>query len=127
MGINLIPFLRERYGCPAGLSDHSGKMYPSLAAVTLGAEDLDFFHRVLREGLTICYEPAARVRHRHRRTVAELRHQVFANGCSYSVYLPSEVTRRPGTGGRSFVGTIRYRTASSRSSWAVGRSSSDAL
>ena len=55
--------------------------------VTLGAEDLDFFHRVLRAGLTICYEPAARVGHGHRRTVAELRSQIFANGCAYGVYL----------------------------------------
>jgi GT2 family glycosyltransferase len=62
--------------------------------VTLGAEDLDFFHRVLRAGLAIRYEPAARVRHRHRRTVQELRSQVFANGCSYSVYLMKMWARR---------------------------------
>ncbi len=53
----------------------------------LGGEDLDFFHRVLRAGLTICYEPAAKVSHRHRRTVPELRAQIFANGCAYAVYL----------------------------------------
>jgi len=62
--------------------------------VTLGAEDLDFFHRVLRAGLTICYEPVARVRHRHRRTIAELRRQIFSNGCSYSVYLLKIWSRR---------------------------------
>jgi len=61
---------------------------------TLGAEDLDFFHRVLRQGLTICYEPAASVRHRHRRTVPELRRQIYANGCSYSVYLMNLWSRR---------------------------------
>jgi GT2 family glycosyltransferase len=55
--------------------------------VTLGSEDLDFFHRVLRAGLTICYEPAALVQHRHRRSVPELRSQILANGCSYGVYL----------------------------------------
>jgi len=49
VGINLIPFLRERYGCPAGLSDHSGKMYPSLAAVTLGAEVLEVHIALSRE------------------------------------------------------------------------------
>lgn len=37
VGLNLIPQLRERYGVPVGLSDHTGTMYPSLAAVTLGA------------------------------------------------------------------------------------------
>jgi N,N'-diacetyllegionaminate synthase len=41
VGLNLIPFLRDRYGCPIGLSDHSGTVYPGLAAVTLGAEVLE--------------------------------------------------------------------------------------
>ncbi len=38
VGLNLIPFFRERYGCAVGLSDHSGTIFPSLAAVALGAE-----------------------------------------------------------------------------------------
>lgn len=37
LGLDLIPFFRERYGLPSGLSDHSGTIWPSLAAVTLGA------------------------------------------------------------------------------------------
>jgi N,N'-diacetyllegionaminate synthase len=41
IGLNLIPFLRERYGCAVGLSDHSGKIYPGLAAVTLGIDVLE--------------------------------------------------------------------------------------
>ncbi|MDO8753626.1 MAG: N-acetylneuraminate synthase family protein, partial [Anaerolineales bacterium] len=40
IGLNLIPQLRERYGCAVGLSDHSGTIYPGLAAVTLGIEVL---------------------------------------------------------------------------------------
>ena len=36
VGLNLIPLLHDRYGCPVGLSDHSGTIYPGLAAVTLG-------------------------------------------------------------------------------------------
>jgi N-acetylneuraminate synthase len=32
-----IPALRERFGCPVGLSDHSGTIYPGIAAVALGA------------------------------------------------------------------------------------------
>lgn len=62
--------------------------------VTLGAEDLDFFHRVLRAGLCIRYEPAAQVRHKHRRTIPELRSQIFANGVAYSVYLMRIWSRR---------------------------------
>ena len=36
-GLNLISEFRERYNCPIGLSDHSGTIHPSLAAVALGA------------------------------------------------------------------------------------------
>lgn len=41
VGLNLIQEIRARYGCPAGLSDHSGTVYPGLAAVALGAELLE--------------------------------------------------------------------------------------
>jgi len=37
VGLNLLAELDARYHCPVGLSDHSGTIYPSLAAVTLGA------------------------------------------------------------------------------------------
>jgi N-acetylneuraminate synthase len=32
---------RHRYQCPVGLSDHSGTIYPSLAAATLGAQIIE--------------------------------------------------------------------------------------
>jgi N-acetylneuraminate synthase len=37
VGLNMIGELADRYGCPVGLSDHSGTIYPALAAVVLGA------------------------------------------------------------------------------------------
>jgi N-acetylneuraminate synthase len=37
LGLNVIGEIRDRYGCAAGLSDHSGTIHPSLAAVALGA------------------------------------------------------------------------------------------
>lgn len=37
IGLNLISEMRERYQCPIGLSDHSGTIFPSLAAVANGA------------------------------------------------------------------------------------------
>ena len=37
VGLNMLATLRENYDCPVGLSDHSGTIYPALAAVTLGA------------------------------------------------------------------------------------------
>lgn len=52
-----------------------------------GGGDIDVFHRLLVAGQVICYEPAAVVRHYHRRTLGELRRQLYDNGCSYGVYL----------------------------------------
>lgn len=37
VGLPWIGRLRERYGCPVGLSDHSGTIYAGLAAAALGA------------------------------------------------------------------------------------------
>jgi len=41
-GLNIIPEMIERYGCPVGMSDHSGTQTPSLAAVMMGASLLEF-------------------------------------------------------------------------------------
>ncbi|MFL5733179.1 MAG: N-acetylneuraminate synthase family protein [Chloroflexia bacterium] len=41
VGLNMVPFFRERYGCAVGLSDHSGTIYPGMAAVTLGIKVLE--------------------------------------------------------------------------------------
>jgi N,N'-diacetyllegionaminate synthase len=41
IGLNMIPAFRGRYGCPVGLSDHSGTMFPGLAAATLGIAVLE--------------------------------------------------------------------------------------
>ena len=42
LGLNVISELKKRYNVPVGLSDHSGKIFASLAAVSLGAEMLEF-------------------------------------------------------------------------------------
>ena len=49
VGLNLIPLFRERYGCAAGLSDHSGTIYPGLAAVMLGADVIEVHVTLSRE------------------------------------------------------------------------------
>ena len=41
-GLNMIPVLKERYQLPIGFSDHSGDIYASIGATTLGAEILEF-------------------------------------------------------------------------------------
>lgn len=42
LGLNLIPELKARHGLPTGLSDHSGTIFPAIAAVALGAEIVEF-------------------------------------------------------------------------------------
>lgn len=49
VGLNLIPFFRERYGCGVGLSDHSGTVFPGLAAITLGIEAIEVHVTLSRE------------------------------------------------------------------------------
>ncbi|MEA2497285.1 MAG: hypothetical protein QOJ29_5196 [Thermoleophilaceae bacterium] len=49
LGISMIPVLRERYGCPVGLSDHSATIYAGLAAATLGADVLELHVAFSRE------------------------------------------------------------------------------
>jgi N,N'-diacetyllegionaminate synthase len=49
IGLNLVPFYRERYGCWVGLSDHSGTIYPGLAGVALGMDMLELHVALSRE------------------------------------------------------------------------------
>jgi N,N'-diacetyllegionaminate synthase len=37
VGLNVIDVLHSRFGCPVGLSDHSGEIWPSVAAMARGA------------------------------------------------------------------------------------------
>jgi N-acetylneuraminate synthase len=50
IGLNMMPFFRERYGCFVGLSDHSGTIYPGIAAATLGAEVVEV-HVTMSRGM----------------------------------------------------------------------------
>jgi N-acetylneuraminate synthase len=49
VGLNLIHFFRERYSCAVGLSDHSGTIYPGLAAATLSIQVLEVHATLSRE------------------------------------------------------------------------------
>jgi N,N'-diacetyllegionaminate synthase len=49
VGLSLIPFFRDRYRCQTGLSDHSGTIYPGLAAATLGASVIEVHVTLSRE------------------------------------------------------------------------------
>lgn len=49
VGLNVIPLLQQRYGCPVGLSDHSGSSITALAAAALGADLLEIHVTFSRE------------------------------------------------------------------------------
>jgi N-acetylneuraminate synthase len=49
VGLNVVTDIHDRYQCPAGLSDHSGTIFPSLAAVTLGAAVIEVHVAFSRE------------------------------------------------------------------------------
>jgi N,N'-diacetyllegionaminate synthase len=49
VGLNVLDELRIRYRCPVGLSDHSGTIYASLAAVTLRANLIEVHVTLSRE------------------------------------------------------------------------------
>ena len=49
IGIGMLDHYRQRYGSPVGLSDHSGTIYPGLAAATLGCDILEVHVTMSRE------------------------------------------------------------------------------
>ena len=49
IGLNLIDFFRDRYHCPVGLSDHSGTIFPGLAAASIRADILEVHVTLSRE------------------------------------------------------------------------------
>ena len=53
LGLNVMGQIRARYGCLAGLSDHSGTIYAGLAAAALGARILEVHVALSRE----CFGP----------------------------------------------------------------------
>lgn len=84
-----------RFGTGANMAfrrvffDRHGVFDPALDVGTPanGGGDLEMFLRVLKQGYALVYEPAATVRHRHRRSYAELRTQIANNGVGFYAYL----------------------------------------
>jgi GT2 family glycosyltransferase len=70
------------------LFDEIGPFDPSLGpgALTRGGDDLEMFFRVLKAGHALVYEPRALVRHRHRRSMTELRAQMSDHGIGFAAY-----------------------------------------
>ncbi len=49
IGLNLLPYFRQRYDCWVGLSDHSATIYPGLAGAALGLDLLEVHVALSRE------------------------------------------------------------------------------
>jgi N-acetylneuraminate synthase len=50
VGLNMLSVFRERYGCFVGLSDHSGTIFPGVAAAALGSDLLEV-HITMSRGM----------------------------------------------------------------------------
>jgi N-acetylneuraminate synthase len=50
VGLNMLAVFRERYGCFVGLSDHSGTIYPGIAAAALRSDILEV-HVTMSRGM----------------------------------------------------------------------------
>jgi GT2 family glycosyltransferase len=74
-----------------------GSFDPALGAGTItgGGDDLDLFFRVLEAGHTLVYEPAALVRHRHRREMPALVHQLEQWSRGMQAYLARSMRAYP--------------------------------
>jgi glycosyltransferase involved in cell wall biosynthesis len=92
-----------RFGTGANMAfrrsffDREGLFDPALDVGTPsnGGGDLEMFFRVLKTGHALVYEPAAIVRHRHRRDYAALRAQLANNGTGFYAYVTRTVREYP--------------------------------
>lgn len=77
--------------------EHLGGFDPALdvGTVTNGGGDIEMFFRVLQEGGTLVYEPAAIVRHRHQHDYASLHRQLTDHGIGFFSYVTRSVTAYP--------------------------------
>ncbi len=99
----LFPFTAGRFGSGANMAFRTdwlrtnGGFDPATGAGTpaKGGDDLDAFLRVVLDGRTLVYEPAAIVRHHHRRDYASLRRQAYGYGVGLGAYLSAAVRRNP--------------------------------
>jgi glycosyltransferase involved in cell wall biosynthesis len=62
---------------------------------TNGAGDIEFLYRTVSAGYALHYEPAAMIRHLHRRDAASLKRQIYNNGRSFVAYLMTIARKQP--------------------------------
>jgi glycosyltransferase involved in cell wall biosynthesis len=118
----LFPFTAGRFGSGANMAFRAGWLRehggfdPATGAGTpaRGGDDLTAFLRVITDGSTLVYEPAAIVRHWHRREYDGMRRQSFGYGVGLGAYLAASVREQPallGAMARRCVPAVRYLLA----------------
>jgi GT2 family glycosyltransferase len=70
-------------------------VYLGAGTAARGGEDLDIFLSVVRSGHALVYEPAALLRHAHKRTMAGLRRQLYDYGVGLGAMVSKRVVTRP--------------------------------
>ncbi len=99
----LFPFTAGRFGSGANMAFRTGWLLshggfdPATGAGTpaKGGDDLIAFLRTIVDGGTLVYEPAAVLRHWHRRDYEGMRRQAFGYGMGLGAYLTAAVWSRP--------------------------------
>ncbi len=99
----LFPFTAGRFGSGANMAFRTdwllshGGFDPATGAGTpaKGGDDLIAFLHTIVDGGTLVYEPAAVLRHWHRRDYEGMRRQAFGYGMGLGAYLTAAVWRRP--------------------------------
>ncbi len=111
VGLNLISQLRTRYGVPVGLSDHTGTIYPSLAAVTLGASLIEVHVTLSRHAFGPDVTSSV--------TVPELA-QLVQGARFIETMLAHPMDKDAAAGGKGHVRTVFGRSLAPRVSIAAG-------
>ena len=99
----LFPYAAGRFGAGCNMAirrssiERLGGFDPVLGGGTpaKGAEDLALMLKVLFSGGSVAYEPAAMVRHSHRRTKREFDRQVFGFGVGMTAMFTDMIIRDP--------------------------------
>jgi glycosyltransferase involved in cell wall biosynthesis len=114
-GWRAVPYSPHLYGVGCNMAfrkealERLGGFDPAfdIGTVTGGGGDLDIFQRVIEANGVIAYRPDALVRHRHRRSWAELQRQLFDNGRAYSAVLWAAMLRARGRERLRVLGAYR--------------------
>lgn len=97
---NNVAFRRAPFVARGGFDEALGPATPAF-----GAEDLDVFLALILDGHRIAYQPAAMVRHEHRRDFPELYWQVFTYSAGFTAMLTKWVLRDR-RAGRELAGRV---------------------